>query len=129
MNMHVASPQGIVLFAHGSRDPLWHQPMEAVARQISVMDPAAQVRCAYLELSSLTLEVAVDELVAQGVRAIRVVPLFLGVGKHAREDLPLLVEAIRGKHPELSISLQEAVGQNPQLVQLLAKIALERDPS
>ena len=26
--------QAIVLFAHGSRDPLWHRPIQAVAAQI-----------------------------------------------------------------------------------------------
>jgi sirohydrochlorin cobaltochelatase len=127
MKVNAATLQGIVLFAHGSRDPLWHQPIEAVARQIGVLDPSAKVSCAYLELSSPTLEVAVQNLLMQGVSAIRIVPLFLGVGKHAREDLPLLVYAIKQQHPEIEVTLQAAVGQNTKLVRLMAEIALEMD--
>ena len=42
--------KAIVLFAHGSRDPLWHKPMEAVAAQIATQAPDTPVACAYLEL-------------------------------------------------------------------------------
>ena len=116
---------GIVLFAHGSRDPLWHKPMEAVAAQIRLQEPHATVACAYLELSQPDLPTAVAELVTQGVQAVRIVPMFLGVGKHAREDLPVLVQALRTTYPQLALSLQGAVGENPRLVQLLAQIALD----
>ena len=116
--------QGIVLFAHGSRDPLWHKPMEAVARQIVQSQNDAVVVCAYLELSTPSLPTAVAELVQRGVLAITIVPLFLGVGKHAREDLPLLVTDLRQSHPEVTFTLQAAVGENPRLITLLAQIAL-----
>ncbi len=125
--MNPSTLQGIVLFAHGSRDPLWHEPIEAVARQIGALDPSVKVSCAYLELSSPTLEFAVQNLLTQGVTAIRIVPLFLGMGKHAREDLPLLVLAIKQQHPSIEVSLQAAVGQNSKLVRLMAEIALEMD--
>jgi sirohydrochlorin cobaltochelatase len=116
--------KGIVLFAHGSRDPLWHKPMEAVARQIVQSQNDAVVVCAYLELSTPSLPTAVAELVQRGVLAITIVPLFLGVGKHAREDLPLLVADLRHNHPEVAFTLQAAVGEAPRLIALLAQIAL-----
>ena len=40
----------IILFAHGSRDPLWRLPIESVATEIRRRHPAALVSCAYLEL-------------------------------------------------------------------------------
>jgi sirohydrochlorin cobaltochelatase len=98
--------QGIVLFAHGSRDPLWHKPMEAVARQIVQSQSDAVVVCAYLELNTPSLPTAVAELVQRGVLTITIVPLFLGVGKHAREDLPLLVAGLRHNHPKVAFTLQ-----------------------
>jgi sirohydrochlorin cobaltochelatase len=39
---------GVIVFAHGSRDPLWRLPVESVAQQIERSDPAARVSCAYL---------------------------------------------------------------------------------
>ena len=86
---------GVIVFAHGSRDPLWRRPVESVAQQIAQRDPAAAVRCAYLELCEPDLPSAAAELVAQGATDVRVLPLFFGMGKHAREDLPLLMEQLR----------------------------------
>jgi sirohydrochlorin cobaltochelatase len=116
--------RGIVLFAHGSRDPLWHKPMEAVAQRVRAQSPAANVVCAYLELSQPDLPTCAAALVAQGLSEITIVPMFLGVGKHAREDLPVIVAALRETHPQVTFQLQPAVGENPHLVALLAGIAL-----
>jgi sirohydrochlorin cobaltochelatase len=118
--------RGIVLFAHGSRDPLWHKPMEAVAQRVREQSPTASVVCAYLELSQPDLPTATTTLVTQGVTEITIVPMFLGVGKHAREDLPVIVAALRESHPQVTFKLQRAVGENPLLVALLADIALEK---
>ena len=117
--------KAIVLFAHGSRDPLWHKPMDAVAAQIAVQAPDTPVACAYLELSTPDLPTVVDQLVTSGATSISIVPRFLGVGRHAREDLPKLVTALRLKFPDLAFTLNAAVGENAKLVQLLANIALE----
>jgi sirohydrochlorin cobaltochelatase len=123
---HSPPTRGIVLFAHGSRDPLWHKPMEAVARRVQEQSPSAHVACAYLELSQPDLPTATAMLVDHGVTDITVVPMFLGVGKHAREDLPVIVTALREKHQHVTFQLQRAVGENPLLVALLADIALEK---
>ncbi len=116
----------IILFAHGSRDPLWHKPIEAVARAIEQREPGATVRCAYLELSTPGLPEAGAELVAQGVKHVRVFPLFLGVGKHAREDLPLLMDELRAAHPSVQFDLLPTAGEAPQLTALMADLALGR---
>jgi sirohydrochlorin cobaltochelatase len=114
----------IVLFAHGSRDPLWHQPIQAVAQRIARRAPHILVRCAYLELTEPDLPAVATELVHAGATSLCVVPLFLGVGRHAREDLPLLVADIQATHPQLHVTCQSAVGEQPALLDLLADIAL-----
>jgi sirohydrochlorin cobaltochelatase len=116
----------IVLFGHGSRDPLWHKPIEHVAAAIAEKSPNTLVACAYLELSFPDLPSAVQQLVKQGATSLRILPMFLGVGRHAREDLPALVADLRPQYPNLQISLGNAVGEHPALVKLLATIALER---
>jgi sirohydrochlorin cobaltochelatase len=119
--------QAIILFAHGSRDPLWHKPIEAVAQAIAARDAHTPVRCAYLELSQPSLPAAGAELVASGVQHIRVFPMFLGVGKHAREDLPILIAQVKGAHPTIAVTCQSAVGEQERLLDLLADIALKGD--
>ena len=116
--------RGIVLFGHGSRDPLWRKPIEAVAARARALDPSVAVRCAYLELTEPGLATTVDGLAGEGVQSITIVPMFLGVGKHAREDLPLLLDALRSRHPHAQFTLQPSVGEQPALVELLASIAL-----
>ena len=115
---------GIVLFAHGSRDPLWRVPIEAVATQISMRNPNALVRCAYLEISTPSLHEAATDLIGLGARSLRVLPLFLGVGKHAREDTPLLIEELRAAYPGVAIELLPAVGEYDQITMLMADIAM-----
>lgn len=124
MTLPTPSPRGIVLFAHGSRDPLWRAPIEAVAAHIRARQPDTPVHCAYLELCAPSLAEAAADLAAAGVRHLRVFPLFLGVGKHAREDLPQLIESLQAAHPGLEIELLPAAGENPQLIALMADIAL-----
>ncbi len=114
----------IILFAHGSRDPLWRLPIEAVATEIQSRDQGVQVSCAYLELCLPSLPQAAADFIAAGVVHIRIFPLFLGVGKHAREDLPLIIEEIRAAHPSLRIELLPTAGESPQLTALMADIAL-----
>ena len=117
-------PSAVILFAHGSRDPLWRAPIDAVALAMQQQAPDVVVRCAFLELMSPDLPQTVDELVAQGHLRIRIVPMFLGIGRHAREDLPLLVANLRQRHPALSLELQPAIGEQPELTRCMARIAL-----
>jgi sirohydrochlorin cobaltochelatase len=119
------SQRAVVLFAHGSRDPLWHKPMEAVAAHLAMAEPEIHVRCAYLELSQPDLATACLELVEANTSCIAVIPMFLGVGRHAREDLPLLVAQLKGQHPQVTFDLKPAVGEDIRLIQLLARIAAE----
>ena len=124
MTFSTDTPRGIVLFAHGSRDPLWRVPIEAVALQIRARQPSTQVLCAYLEMCLPTLSQAASDLIAAGARQIRVFPIFLGIGKHAREDLPLLMAQLRAEHPDVMIELLPAAGEYGQLTSLMAEIAL-----
>ena len=119
---------GVIVFAHGSRDPLWRQPVESVAQQIALADPAAHVACAYLELCEPDIATAAHRMVADGAHQVRVLPLFFGMGKHAREDLPLLMQTLREAHPQVRFEQLPAAGENQRLTALLAQIALEPAP-
>ena len=119
---------GVMVFAHGSRDPLWREPVEAVARAIAAREPQACVSCAYLELSAPDMATAATDLIARGATRIRVLPLFFGMGKHAREDLPVLLEGLRATHPGVVFEQLPTAGENPRLTALLAELALENTP-
>ena len=50
--------------------------------------------------------------------------MFLGVGRHAREDLPALIANLKTDHPETKFVVQTIVGENAAVLDLLAQIAL-----
>jgi sirohydrochlorin cobaltochelatase len=121
-----ASPRkAIILLAHGSRDPLWHQPLETVAARMRVRQPELPVCCAYLELEQPDLGAAAAQVLQPGIDQLTIVPMFLGTGKHAREDLPGRVDALRRQYPAVSIALRPPVGEDARIVELLSTIALE----
>ncbi|ADU99907.1 sirohydrochlorin chelatase [Alicycliphilus denitrificans] len=113
----------IILLAHGSRDPLWRQPIEAVAAHIRASQPLLAVRCAYMELCEPGLPAALAELAAQGAARISIVPLFLGAGRHVRDDLPRQVQALAQAHPHIDLRLQPPIGEDDRVMALMAEIA------
>ena len=115
---------GIVVFGPGSREPQWRRPVEAVAAQIAAQRPGIFVRCAYLEFCVPTLAEAADQLVMAGVDVLRIFPMFLGIGKHAREDLPKLATQLRDHYPQVRIELAPPAGESPLLISVLANLAM-----
>jgi sirohydrochlorin cobaltochelatase len=116
--------QGVVLFAHGSRDPEWARPFEQIAAALS---GKLAVRLAYLEMMQPPLGKAIDALVADGCDAIRVVPVFLGQGGHVKHDLPRLVAAAHAAHPGVSLTLEKAIGERPAIIQAIADFISRED--
>jgi len=115
---------GLILFAHGARDPRWAIPFEAVAAQVRAGRPGLPVRLAYLELMQPDLATAGAELAAEGCDHVTVLPLFLGAGGHVRKDLPVIVDGLRGAYPQVSWQLQPPVGELPAFTAAMASAAL-----
>ena len=111
--------EGIILFAHGSREPDWAKPFERIAQQLS---DSHVVELAYLERMEPTLDEALASLVKKGVRQIRIIPLFLGAGGHIKEDLPKLAEAARARHAGVEIVLETAIGERPEITDAIAAV-------
>ena len=123
-NSTALAKKAIILFGHGSRDALWHLPIQAVAERIRITSPSTTVTCAYLELTEPSLSDAAARLINVGVSDITILPMFLGVGRHAREDLPALIADLKQNHPNTVFQIQPAVGENPAVLDLMAEIAL-----
>ena len=115
---------GLILFAHGSRDPRWAEPFESIRAALSRSEPGLAVRLAYLEFMAPTLDDAADALVAEGCTRLDVLPLFLGTGGHLRRDLPPMVQAVMQRHPSVQARLHPAAGEAPALVAAMAEHAL-----
>jgi sirohydrochlorin cobaltochelatase len=121
------------LLAHGSQDPQWPAAIQAVAERIRRLAPRMRLRCAYLELARPDLATAVAELVAEGAQAIAVWPMFLGLGRHAREDLPRLVALaqtqIQTHSPGVTLTLQPAIAEHAPVLDAMAQVICSSSPA
>ena len=116
--------RGLLLFAHGARDPRWALPFEDVARRVREADPGVPVALSYLEFMSPGLVEAGTALAAQGCSRVEVLPLFLGAGGHVRKDLPALLGELRQAHPGVQWLLRRAIGEDDAVIESMARAAL-----
>ena len=110
-----------MLFAHGSSDPQWSRPFEQIALSLKKQLPAVTVAIAFLEHGA-SLDEAVAALVAKGAASIRVIPVFLGQGRHVNEDLPRLVADARRTFAGVSLALDKTIGEQPQIIEAIAGV-------
>jgi sirohydrochlorin cobaltochelatase len=124
MSPPVPSKLGIILFAHGARDPRWAEPFLRVAEDVRNAAPGLALELAYLEFLEPGLREAAERMVRNGSNSIRIVPLFFGRGGHLREAVPKLVAATAAALPEVSFELAGAAGEDPAVVDAIAAFCL-----
>jgi sirohydrochlorin cobaltochelatase len=116
---------GLLLFAHGARDPRWAEPFDAVAERIRGAAPKLRVELAYLEFMTPSLREAAGRLVSDGCSVVDVVPLFLGAGGHVRNDLPELMSELGARHAGVQWRTRPAIGEVDAVIDAMAKAALD----
>jgi sirohydrochlorin cobaltochelatase len=118
--------RGIVLFAHGARDPEWARPFERIRDRVRASRPECPIELAYLDFMRPTLEEAAAALVEEGASSIMVFPLFMAQGGHLKDDLPRRVEALRQARPHLPICMETALGDVPEILEAISAWILQR---
>jgi sirohydrochlorin cobaltochelatase len=116
----VTQTAGVVLFAHGARDPEWAEPFRAIAVRVAASRKDLAVKLAFLELQPPSLADAITELAAAGHTTIHVAPLFMAQGSHLKKDVPALLAEIGKQQPALAITLLPAIGDVPGLRDAIA---------
>ncbi|GGC70231.1 sirohydrochlorin chelatase [Undibacterium terreum] len=106
----------MVLFAHGARDPRWAAPFQRLQELTQASMPEVTVKLAFLELMKPSLPELVEELLGQAHTSITLVPIFLGQGGHVLRDLPAMANQLRASHPTLSLTVVDAVGEQPSVL-------------
>lgn len=118
--------KGIVLFAHGARDPEWARPVEAIRDAIRRQRPEYPIEIAYLEYMSPTLEDGIASVLSQGASCVTVFPLFLAQGGHLKHDIPRILGEIRAANPRIPIALEAALGDAPEIREAIARWILSK---
>jgi sirohydrochlorin cobaltochelatase len=116
--------KGIILFGHGSRTAEYIRPFERIRDAMAAQRPDAVVELGFLELTRPSLDESIECLAGRGITEISVVPIFIGPGRHVLKDLPQLAANAMDRHPGLEISLASPVGEAQEVIDAMAKFAL-----
>src|SRR6185295_784875 len=108
--------RGLILFAHGARDPSWAAPLSRLRERILALAPACNVEIAFLEIMEPDFRTAAVRLIDAGCRALSIVPIFLGQGGHVRRDLAALVAQLEREHPAIAIHCATAIGEDASVL-------------
>lgn len=115
----IASPHvGLILFAHGSRNPVWRRPFERLLKNIVKRGECPAV-LAFGEFMSPGLVEAAQTLAAAGVKKAVIVPLLLGGGLHVRSDLPRLAAQARAASG-IKLRVARAIGEDAAVLNAIA---------
>ena len=94
---------GLLLVGHGSYCAISGSEMSTIARHVSATRPDLAVELGYLEMSYPPAGIALDRLVARGVKRITILPMMLLAAGHSKSDVPAVVVEARLKYPNVPI--------------------------
>jgi sirohydrochlorin cobaltochelatase len=120
--------KGLVLLAHGSRDPVWGQTLSQVRDWVQAARPDCRVEAAYLELAEPRLADCLAQLHHAGCGEITVLPLLVARGHHLSVELPGLLNDAQLRHPGLLLSLSPHLGADAAIVDLVLTRAAQAQP-
>lgn len=119
--------EALILLAHGSPDPDWRRPIDALVARVREAMPRRTIVGAFLDHLAPSLDAAATTLVTAGIRCARVVPIFLSPGgNHIKRDIPALCERVASGHPTLSLVLTPgAIGDRSDVVDAIARATFD----
>ena len=112
----------ILLMAHGSRIAEANNAAYEIAEMIRAASAFEIVEVAFREMHPPDIQTAIDRCVAQGAERILLMPYFLFVGAHVREDLPAEMTLAQQRYPQVEFAMGNHLGAHRKL----AEIVIER---
>ncbi len=110
---------GVVIVDHGSRRAESNLMLEAFVTRFREHTRYRIVEPAHMELSEPSIDTAFDRCVAQGAKAVVVIPYFLLPGKHWDQDIPALSRAAARRHPGVQFMVGAPIGLHPMMLDVI----------
>lgn len=111
--------KGILVVAHGSRAQETESTLEIVLSMVKAKIPETVIEYAFMEFSDRTVAKGVSALAAKGVAEIKIVPYFLFMGIHMKEDIPNMATECAANFPGIKITMGEPLGVDERLADVL----------
>ena len=115
----------VILFCHGSSDPLWAAPFRELTTELQQRYGQDKVHLGFLERSEPDLATLVGQIAESGPGHVKVLPVFLSAGKHLREDVPPMLDKFSEEYQDLTFELLAPVGRQPVFMTMLEDLVGE----
>lgn len=114
----------LVVVAHGSRRQASNEEVVTLAEKLAKQLPEgfSDVKVAFLELATPSIESTIDLCYTEGASEVLVVPYFLSAGTHVAVDVPHEVEKAMAKWPNKTINITPHIGSLDPMVGLILSV-------
>ena len=113
----------VIILFHGSRAQGAGETVRGLVSEVRRRGEYEIVEGAFLRHGRPGLMDAIQHCVQRHVGKIVIVPFFLQMGLHVTADIPALVEEVRKRYPGLRISMTDAVGSHPLMIDIVLDLA------
>jgi sirohydrochlorin ferrochelatase len=111
----------VLLMAHGSRICEANDTVLEIASMVKEMTGFAIVEVSFREQYLPNIQQGIDACVARGAERIILIPYFLYLGAHVREDLPEEVATAKQRYPHIEFVMGRHLGVHRKLAEVVVE--------
>jgi sirohydrochlorin ferrochelatase len=119
--------KAILIVSHGSRSNDAIIEFDKVVELVRNSTEFPVVKGAHMELAQPDIPTVVKEISDSGSTEIVVVPYFLFMGNHIKNDIPEILNRLKPLYPGITIKFGNPIGFEPLMADILIKRAKEAD--
>jgi sirohydrochlorin cobaltochelatase len=109
---------GVIVIGHGSRSKDAKEAFYQIIEQLK-SSIQGEVEGCFMEISEPFIPETIEKMYSKGVREITVLPYFLFNGIHIKEDIPEILQSVKDKYTDLTVSIAQPIGYHNALVEIL----------
>lgn len=117
------SRSGLILLPHGSRDAKWRKVFEGLEAELKRRQDDQWVMLAYQQFVPPTLLDAADAALAENIRHLRLLPLFMAVSEATNRDIENQVQTVLEQRAGLRIDILPPVSDSPEFKRTILALA------
>jgi sirohydrochlorin ferrochelatase len=111
----------VLLMAHGSRIPEANDAVRDIAAMLKEMTRFEIVEVSFREQHLPNIQQGIDACVEAGAERIILMPYFLYMGAHVREDLPAEMAEAKQRYPRVGFVMGSHLGTHRKLAEIVAE--------
>lgn len=109
---------GVLVIGHGSRSKDAKEAFYQIVEQLKE-SMEGEVEGCFMEISEPHIPETIEKMYCKGIRKITALPYFLFNGIHIKEDIPEILQEVKGKYTDLTISIAQPIGYHKAVVEIL----------